>query len=213
VEVVVADVRKRLKKGVLIALEGIDGAGKTTQARNLYESLRQEGYTVHLLKEPTDGPWGKKIRSLALNGRTSPKEELELFLHDRKEDVEKNIQPGLDRKEIVIMDRYYFSSIAYQGALGIEPTTIRELNERFAPKPNITIILEIAPHVGISRIENGRGEDPNHFEHEDYLQSVGKIFRSIDDVSVQRIDGTRKVDDVTENVLNIVKDVIRPFEV
>lgn len=144
-----------LRRGVLIAIEGIDGAGKTTQTEILANKLAKEGFPVVTLKEPTDGKWGQMIRKLAQNGRNlSPEEESRLFLKDRNEDVERNIRPALLQKRIVIMDRYYHSNIAYQGALGVDVDEIRQANEHFAPVPDVVIILDVAPSIGRSRLVN-----------------------------------------------------------
>ncbi|MCP8310143.1 MAG: dTMP kinase, partial [Candidatus Methylarchaceae archaeon HK01M] len=103
--------KKVLKKGLLIAIEGIDGAGKTTNAELLRNVLHKDGYSVTLLHEPTEGKWGKKIAELAMKGLDdiNPETEFELFCKDRREDVENNIKPALKRRDIVIMDRYYLS--------------------------------------------------------------------------------------------------------
>ncbi len=167
----------KLSKGFLVAIEGIDGAGKTTQAVLLEESLKKEGYPVLRLKEPGNSIYGDKIREIALKGREniSPQEEFELFLKDRMEDVKKNIRPALDAGKIVIMDRYYFSNIAYQGALGLDPFEIQRKNEEIAPRPDLTIILDITPGEAVRRIKN-RNEPPNEFEREKYLAEVRAIF-------------------------------------
>ena len=95
-------------------IEGIDGAGKTTQCERLTAELAAEGWDVERLVEPSRGPYGRRIRELARSGREDldPAEELELFLRDREENVRENIQPALDRGAIVLMDRYYYSTIA-----------------------------------------------------------------------------------------------------
>ena len=92
-----------LKKGILIALEGIDGAGKTTQTKILQDTLAECGYSVSCFKEPTSGPWGLKIRDIAMNGRdhVQSDDELNYFLLDREEDVRNNIAPSLDNNQIV----------------------------------------------------------------------------------------------------------------
>jgi dTMP kinase len=102
--------RATLKHGVLIAIEGIDGAGKTTQSKLLVKKLVKEGYPAVCFHEPTEGKWGLKIKDLAKNGRhkTSPEEEMNFFYQDRIEDVKKNIRPALKDKKTIIMDRYYF---------------------------------------------------------------------------------------------------------
>jgi len=166
----------RLKRGLLIVLEGIDGAGKSTQAMRLLRKLRALGYEVVSFREPTRGRWGRAIRRMAKTaGSLTPEEELELFVRDRRENVRKNIEPALKGKKVVILDRYYFSTIAYQGAKGIDPASIRRLNERFAVKPDLVFILDIEAGRGLGRIRNRKRKDLL-FERERYLARVRKIF-------------------------------------
>ena len=92
-------------RGLLIVFEGLDGAGKTTQLERLDDYLRGRGYGVECLREPTDGPWGQKLRRLMLEGRggVTPQTELEWFLNDRREHVAQRIRPALTRKQIVLL--------------------------------------------------------------------------------------------------------------
>lgn len=205
----------KLSKGIFIAIEGIDGAGKTTQVTRLKEHFSRKGFSISTFKEPTEGQFGQMIREIAMKGRHfyTPKEELKLFILDRKEDLDKNILPALKREELVIMDRYYFSNIAYQGALGLDTEYILNENEKFALKPDLTIILDCAVRVGLSRIMHSRNDTPNHFEQEDYLENVRKIFLSFEGPSIQIINSTPEEDMVFSNVKNIVKDVIIPFSI
>ncbi len=205
-------VEKELDRGVLIAIEGIDGAGKTAQAKILYRNLEDRGYKVVLLHEPTDGLFGKKIKESMINGLKDPYEELEYFIKDRKEDVNKNIKPALDNQMIVIMDRYYFSTIAYQGAAGIDRNKIREMNEKFSPKPDLTIILDVAPTIGLSRIREERNSKPNRFERKSYLTKVREIFKNIKDPSIQVIDGALSVDKISSKILNMALNAIKSNE-
>jgi dTMP kinase len=166
----------RLKKGFLIVLEGIDGAGKSTQARRLLRKLRALGYEAVSFREPTRGKWGREIKRMAKTaGSLTPEEELELFVKDRRENVRKNIRPTLSGKKVVILDRYYFSTIAYQGAKGIDPAHIRRLNEGFAVKPDLVFILDIEAGRGLGRIRDRKRKDLL-FERERYLARVRKIF-------------------------------------
>jgi len=205
--------KNKLKNGVLIAIEGIDGAGKTTQTKFLQKTLIAEGYDAISFKEPTDGKWGMKIKDIAMNGRenVTPEDELNYFILDRKEDVANNINPTLKDKKIVIMDRYYYSNMAYQGALGVDVGYIQKENETQFPIPNIVIILDVAPKIGISRIKNLRKEKPNKFEGETYLADVRKIFHEMDQDNIQIIDGTRSIEEVEKQMLNIIHDVIFPL--
>jgi dTMP kinase len=178
------------RAGLFIVFEGLDGAGKTTQVCRLCERLRQNGYEVVPLKEPTDGPWGQKIRRLALHGRQhiSLETELAWFLEDRRQDVEQNIKPALVRGDIVVLDRYYFSTIAYQGARGGDPDSIRQHNEAFAPPPDLLFLLDIAPAQGLQRIQQQRL--PDEFERLEYLEHVAALFAQMDFPYLQRIPAT-----------------------
>jgi len=180
----------RICRGLFIVFGGIDGAGKTTQVRLLDEHLRQAGYDVVCLKEPTEGPWGQKLRQLAQLGRQeiSPATELEWFLQDRHEDVEHNIQPALARRQIVVLDRYYFSTMAYQGALQLDPEEIRARNEAFAPPPDLLFLLHLPAAQGWQRVRQ-RGM-LSHFERLDYLERVAAIFGAMDFPYLRRIDAT-----------------------
>jgi dTMP kinase len=172
------EARPILKRGFLIAIEGIDGAGKTTQTRMLYNKLRKKGYSVISFHEPTNGKWGEKIKDLAKNGRheISKEDEMKLFYQDRLEDVKTNINPALKKKNVVIMDRYYFSNIAYQGVRGLNPDLIERENEKIAPKPAILIILNITPEVALKRIREKRNNKPNHFERLEHLRKIRELF-------------------------------------
>jgi dTMP kinase len=193
---------------VLIAIEGIDGAGKTTNAHFLKEELEKRGFKAVVLKEPTNSEWGKKIRE-SVNNRLSPEEELELFILDRKHDVEHNIIPALNEGKIVIMDRYYYSNIAYQGARGLNVGEIKKRNEEIAPKPDLVILLDVNPEKGVERIKN-RGDHPNKFEDLKYLQKVREIFLSIKDDNIVLVNANRELDEVKREVLNIVLNILQP---
>jgi dTMP kinase len=186
----------RLDKGVLVALEGIDGAGKTTQSARLAELLRQDGLDVVVSKEPTNGPWGRKLRESAQAGRLSAEEELELFIRDRQEHVDTVIAPALAAGQVVIVDRYYFSTVAYQGARGMDPKLIQEQNEAFAPKPDLLVIIEVPPAIGVQRIRE-RGGRENHFEQESSLEAVARVFDTVDFSHTLRVDGTLPLEQVT----------------
>jgi len=142
--------------GLFIVFEGIDGTGKSTQLHLLAEKLRQLGYAVVATREPTNGPYGQKIRELFIDrGSVSREEELELFIADRDQHVKEIIKPALSDGCVVICDRYYLSTIAYQGANGMDQDLIMKKNEDF-PVPDLAIILEIEPAHGIHRIQNQR---------------------------------------------------------
>ena len=195
---------KKLKKGILIVFEGIDGAGKTTQAKILGEKLQQRGYEVVYFQEPSQGKWGRLIKEKArFPDSLSPQQELELFQKDRRENVEKNLKPALAKKKIIILDRYYFSTIAYQGAKGLDPDWIRTLNEEFAVRPDLVFILDVAAGKGLKRIENRKKKD-KLFEKEEYLVKVRQIFKSLKGKNIFHINGEKPQDEISREVGKIV---------
>lgn len=202
----------------MIVVEGIDGAGKSTQV-DLIEAhlsrLNLQTTSVLRFKEPTDGLFGKKIRELAEHGRSSvdAAEEFQLFLNDRIEDVKQNIMPALNRGSIVIMDRYYFSNIAYQGARGLNVDYIKSENEKIAPIPDILLIIDIPPEIGISRIRDLRGDTPNAFEGETYLGKVRQIFTDLaeDLPYAHLIDGNKPIKSVHKTIMKIVLANVADF--
>ena len=200
-----SDVAERRARGVLIAFEGIDGSGKTTQARRLAHRLRNAGITVVLTKEPTTGPHGARLRASASSGRLDPEAEVALFEADRREHVAQVIEPALVRGEVVIVDRYYFSTAAYQGARGLDPEAILVRNEAFAPEPDLLVLLEIPVAVGLARIrERGDGAG-NLFEREDALAACAGIFARLERSYVFRLDGTAAEDEVQARVVERVE--------
>lgn len=179
------------RKGWLIAFEGIDGTGKTTQIALLAEALRQRGLSVVVTREPTDGQYGRKIRELYKNRKSvTPEEELTLFLDDRREHVAQVIAPALAKGQVVLTDRYYYSTAAYQGAAGHDPQKIIAANELFAPVPDMVIMLEAPVSLGVHRVQKLRGETLNDFEQEGALARVADIFAGLTGANIRRIDGT-----------------------
>ena len=196
-------------RGLLIVFEGLDGAGKTTQLGFLYDHLLRQGQDVVRLREPTEGPWGRKLRQLVAHGRgdVTPDTELEWFLNDRREHVDQCIRPALERKQTVLLDRYYFSTMAYQGALGYDPQDIRVRNEAFAPPPDLLLLLDLPPEVGWQRL-NQRGT-PSHFERLDYLQRVANLFDAMDFPYLRRIAADREPQAVQAQVRREVQELLQ----
>ena len=192
------------RTGILVAVEGIDGAGKTTQVRRVEALLREAGVPVVVTKEPTSGAWGRRIRESARAGRMPPEEELEAFLRDREEHVRDLLLPALQDGKVVIVDRYYFSTVAYQGARGLDPAELLRRNA-FAPAPDILVVLDVPPEVGLRRVRE-RGDVADHFEREDELRRVREIFRTLDLPYLHLIDGTQAPDLITERIRGLVFD-------
>lgn len=195
-----------MRPGLFIVIEGIDGTGKSTQAHRLAEWFTAHGREVVHSREPTDGPWGTQLRESAATGRLSPADELQYFLNDRRQHVEEKIAPALAAGKVVILDRYYFSTMAYQGARGFDPAEIRRLNEQFAPVPDLLLILDLDVDAALLRI-GSRGDTANEFEQRDNLRRCREIFLSLqDEPFVQVIDSNGPVDAVTARIRQAVQE-------
>jgi len=198
-----------LKKGCLIVIEGIDGAGKSTQVRLLAKRLEKMGLPVAVFREPTRGRWGRKIRSMAKAETVlNPQEELELFLLDREDNVRRHIRPALAAGKIVILDRYYFSTMAYQGARGIDPRIIRRRNEAFAPRPEAVFILHLAAAKGLARIHHRRKKDIL-FEQEGYLEKVERIFQGLKGQGIFHLEAEQPKEKIHQAIFSRVKIILR----
>ncbi len=196
--------------GVLLALEGVDGSGKTTKAHLLAEALRQRGWNVHLTREPTSGPAGERLRRY-LAGPTrhlSPAAELALFLDDRRDHVARVIRPALAAGQVVITDRYYYSSVAYQGALGLDPAHILAANEAFAPRPNAVFILTLSPELAVARLSQDPDRQRQVIEEQDYLDKVAAIYASLTGPQIHRVDATHPPEIVHATLVTISLKVL-----
>ncbi len=194
-------------KGLLISVEGIDGTGKTTQVQLLKDWFERQGRSAVILKEPTQGIYGKEIADLAAAGKLKdPEKELRLFMQDRAEDVRKNIKPALEAGKAVIMDRYYQSNMAYQGARGLDVRQIKEQNEKFSPVPDLIIILDIDPKKSMARVKT-RKNVVDHFENEAYLEKVREIFLNIGrQPNAVVIDAGASLDEVHRKIIDAITE-------
>ncbi len=138
-----------------LVLEGLDGAGTTTQTKRLVAHLRTHGRAAHATREPSDGPIGKLIREMLTGGHAIPDAALSqstfgaLFAADRLDHLQREIEPALAAGATVVSDRYYHSSLAYQGT-GADRDWILQLNLR-ARRPDLTIFLQVRPEVAAQR--------------------------------------------------------------
>ena len=198
------------KSGILIVFEGIDGSGKTTQAELLEEAFGRTDEKVIVSKEPTDGPWGRKIRESAHISRLPPEEELEAFVNDRIEHIDQLIRPALDDGQIVILDRYYHSTIAYQGARGMDVESLIRKMDSIAIEPDVTFILDLDVDAALARI-NGR-DTPNKFERATTLEKCRKIYKTLVDrePTARKVDAHSPIDQIHYDIVNeLVSNTIR----
>lgn len=174
---------------ILIAVEGIDGAGKSTQIPRIADWFQTHGMTVSISCEPTHEHYGKRIRTAP--ERLAPDVERQLFIDDRKEHLQNCIFPALNRGEIAITDRYFYSSIAYQGtradAFDHEPSQaeleqlqdeIHTQHKAFAPEADLLIYIKLDVDVALQRMKSGR-ETLDPFENKLNLSRVAQAFERI----------------------------------
>ncbi len=144
-----------MKKGIFITFEGIDGSGKSTQARFLKNYFNNKGLKAILTKEPGGTKLGEKIRNILLTENMNPVSEFLLFASDRKEHIEKIILPSLKKGKIVISDRFTDSSLAYQGyGRGVPLEFIKFVHNAilYNLEPDITFLIDVPPEIGLNRI-------------------------------------------------------------
>lgn len=197
-----------VRQGLLIVFEGTDGTGKSTQLQLLSRYLKDKGYPVITTREPTEGQYGQKIRSLYVNrSNSSREEELELFLADRREHVHGLLAPALEEGKVILCDRYFLSTAAYQGARGFDPENILKLNH-FAPDPDLALLFQVPVDTGLKRITSGRGEELNDFEQRESLEQVAAIFSSIKRPYIQPIDATGSIEEVHRKIIDYVTPLL-----
>ena len=204
------------KKGKFIVFEGIDGSGKTTQAKLLAERLEREGVAVTLTAEPTSLPSGKALRE-ALGGRVK-KSECEMavmFVEDRiahNIDKESGINSLIDAGITVICDRYYYSTLAYQGhSTDYEWVKSMNLCCPDIRKPDMCIYVDLLPHQSLERISKGR-DSVEIYENEETLTKVRQQFLSvIEDVgkedNIRIVDGYRTMEEVAYDIYAAVSRI------
>jgi dTMP kinase len=177
-----------VKGGRLIAFEGIDGCGKSTQVERLVRALRDAGHDVVATAEPTSGPWGRRIREMARSGeRVSAEEELRWFFEDRREHVAQVIVPALEAGRVVLTDRYYLSTVAYQGAAGLDWRRILADSEAEFPRPDLVLLLELDPALGLARVRERGDAVETVFEEEERMERVAAIFAALDLPDLERV--------------------------
>jgi dTMP kinase len=189
------------EKGVFICIEGLDGCGKTTQAKMLAKKLAKS-YNSFYTSEPSRGNIGTFIRKRCLYGerRLSTVLEALLFAADRFEHVENEICPALREGRLVISDRYVYSSLAYQGAAGLSLEWIRTLNEH-ALKPDLAVFIDVKLETVMNRLKSKRSV----MENIETLEKARDIYlKFVAKGELIRIDGNRAKDEVAETLSTAV---------
>jgi dTMP kinase len=189
-------------KGFFICVEGLDGCGKTTQTKLLVRKLRKMGWDAVYTAEPSRGKIGKFIQKYCLQGekRTFPIVEALLFAADRFEHVEREIISALNEGKIVVSDRYVYSSLAYQGATGLDLKWIEMINEH-AIRPDLAIFVDVEPEAVIKRLKPKKSV----MENLETQRKVREVYvKFVEKGKLVRIDGNKSTKEVADDVLKVV---------
>jgi dTMP kinase len=217
-----------MKKGLFITFEGLEGCGKTTQAKMLFDFLIKQKIPSIYTKEPGGTKIGDKIRKILLDQKNDGmdyKSEMLLFLASRAENVRLIILPALEEGKVVISDRFYDSTTAYQGyGRGIDLKIVKHLNSLVVGKaiPDLTFILDIDPYEGLRRSASFGNLHEMRFEEEFLNKKIieGKLFLervrhgyyqlSREETGrVKIIDANRNKEDIYEEIVKIVNKKIK----
>ncbi len=206
------------QRGLFLTFEGIDGSGKSTQARMLAESLRNAGHQVVLTREPGGSPGAEEIRSLVLEGdpdRWSAETELLLFTAARRDHLERTIEPALAAGKVVICDRFADSTRMYQGlSRGNLRAVVDQLHDlMIGREPDMTLLIDMDPDTGLSRAKGRQGTEERFEDFGPALQKQMRAgFLALADEFSDRfrvIDGNRDMDTVAQDVRDIVEAALR----
>ncbi|OYW62139.1 MAG: dTMP kinase [Rhodobacterales bacterium 32-66-7] len=201
---------------MFVSLEGIDGSGKSTQARLLADALRAEGRSVTLTREPGGSPGAEDIRRLVLEGATdrwSPETEILLFTAARRDHLERTIRPALVRGEVVITDRFADSTRIFQGITrGDLSDTVDRLHAlMIGVEPDLTILIDIDPRLGLERATARAGRELRFEDMGLAFQAkarAGFLALAAGKPRFFVIDGHGAVKDIAASVLRAVKAVL-----
>ncbi len=198
-------------KGKIVVVEGIDGSGKSTTCSKVKERLEDMGYEAVITAEPTHDRIGAIIRTGAIEGISQATEAL-LFAADRNDHTEA-MERWAEEGKIVICDRYFASTIAYQSS-GLDGTDVDRdwllsISRRFVDKPDLTILLDVEPEASLARV-SARGEEISKFEKLEFLRRVREEYlRLADEFGFTVIDASRDPESVVEDVLAKIDEVLR----
>lgn len=206
------------RRGLFLTFEGIDGSGKSTQARTLAKHLKDSGHEVVLTREPGGSPGAEEIRRLVLEGdpeRWSAETEILLFTAARRDHMERTIEPALAAGQIVICDRFADSTRMYQGlSRGDLRAIVDQLHSlMIGREPDLTLLIDMDPEIGLSRAKGRQGTEERFEDFGPELQqrmrggflSLAKEFPD----RFRVIDGNRDMDSVAEDVRDVVQRALR----
>ncbi|HML03005.1 MAG TPA: dTMP kinase [Candidatus Bathyarchaeia archaeon] len=194
------------KNGVFICVEGLDASGKTTQSKLLVRNLRRKGFDAVYTTEPSHGRIGRLIRKHVLAGKNRLSGVLEalLFAADRVDHSEREVVPALKADKVVVTDRYLYSSLAYQGATGLDLKWVEEVN-RWAIKPDVTIYIDILPEIVLKRLKR----EKSVMETLQNQRQVREIYlKLVENYGLIVVDGNKSRRVVAQEIMNVVIDFL-----
>lgn len=191
-----------------LVIEGLDGSGQTTQVKLLADKLRSVGYHVVATKEPTDNLIGGLIRGALTKEWALSSLALQLlYAADRGHHLQRVIIPALEKEQIVISDRYIYSSLAY-GSLELKINWLKQINSQFL-RPAAAFYLRVRPEVALGRIRQSRSKT-ELFEHRQTLEHVAGVYEQLcHDGSLQLIDGERLVEEISRELFARCQDILQ----
>lgn len=191
-------------RGLFVVLEGIDGAGKSEQARRLAAWLRARDKHVVETREPTSGEWGQRYRAWARGeSQAEPEEVLHFFSEDRREHVAQVIRPALERGAVVVCDRYVASTLAYQAAQGLGRERVRKrMDAGCFPEPDLVLWLRVPIELALARMG---AQATERFERETFLESVDAQYQAL---GLTALDGVGSQDQVARRVCERVAGLL-----
>jgi dTMP kinase len=192
-------------QGVFICIEGLDGCGKSTQAKLLVRRLRRT-YDAMYTAEPSRGKIGRFIKKHCLHGekRCSGVVEALLFAADRLEHVETTVLPCLQQGKIVVSDRYIYSSLAYQGATGLDLEWIEKINEHVI-RPDLAVFIDVEPEAVVQRLKPKKSV----MEDLETQRKVREVYVSfVDRGELVRVNGNKSKEEVAGDIAAVVQSFL-----
>ncbi len=202
---------------MFITIEGVEGSGKSSSTNDVVNRLRKEGYDIITTREPGGTPIAEKIRDIILdvnNTNLDPRAEALLYAASRRQHLIEKVWPALKQGKIVICDRFIDSSLAYQGGarnLGIENITNINMFATENTWPDLTLLFDIDPELGLDRIRKNQGREVNRLDLEkiEFHKKVRETFLNLAKKYHDRyviIDASKSQKEVEEEVYNIIKE-------
>jgi dTMP kinase len=194
-------------KGVFVCVEGLDGCGKTTQTKLLVRNLRRKGVVAVYTAEPSRTKIGEFIKKHCLHSekRGSSIVEALLFAADRYEHLQNEVVPALKERKVVVSDRYVYSSLAYQGATGLDLTWIEQVNKH-AIRPDLAVFVDVPPEVAVQRLKRKKSV----MENLETQRKVREVYmKFVDRGDLVKIDGNKSKQEVAKNLLKTVLDSLK----